>query len=149
MKHALFTFLFTSLFLSGHSQTSSDEQAIKQLLEKESATWRSGDIKGHADCWHIRPYSRILVSTGDSTVLDISPEVMINPPAHVMGKGGTSINSNYKMSIHGDNAWVSHNEESTAASGRKSYSIEIRILEKINGQWKLVGQSIHSYKPRS
>ena len=28
-----------------------DEENIKKVLEKESATWRSGDIKAHASCW--------------------------------------------------------------------------------------------------
>ena len=65
-----------------------------------------------------------------------------------MGNGGSSVNTNYKMSINGDNAWVSHDEESTGKDGIKTYSFEIRILEKINDQWKLTGQSIHIYKPR-
>lgn len=64
-----------------------------------------------------------------------------------MGDGGSSVNSNYKMSIHGDHAWVSHDEISTAKDGEKTYSHEIRILEKIDGQWKLVAQSIHAYLP--
>ncbi len=125
-----------------------DETAIKQLLEKESATWRSGDIKAHADCWYIQPYSRILVSTGDGTMIDVPPTVMINPPADMLGKGGTSVNSNYKMNIAGNNAWVSHDEESISAEGVKTYSSEFRILEKINGQWKLVAQSIHINKSK-
>lgn len=127
---------------------SADEAAIKQLLEKESATWRAGDIKAHADCWAVKPYSRILVSTGDGTAMDIPPSLMLNPPAAIVGKGGSSENSNYKMNITGDNAWISHDEVSTAADGIKTYSYEFRILEKIDGQWKLVGQSIHIYKPK-
>ena len=66
-----------------------------------------------------------------------------------MGNGGSSVNSNYKMSIHGKNAWVSHNEASTAKDGKVTLSYEIRILEKIKGYWKLVGQSIHTYKPQN
>ncbi len=50
------------------------------------------------------------------------------------------------MSIHGNDAWVSHDEVSTAADGQKSYSYEIRMLEKVDGDWKLAGQSIHLYK---
>ncbi len=65
----------------------------------------------------------------------------------MMGKGGSAKNSNYKFSIHGNDAWVSHDEVSTAADGTQSYSHEMRILEKINGEWKLVAQSIHMYKP--
>ena len=145
MKKICLAFLFAALFFKSPGQRIDDQLAIKKLLEKESATWRSGDVNGHASCWHIQPYSRILVSTGD-TVLDIPPAMIANPSAKSMGKGGTSINSNYKMSIHRNDAWVSHDEESTSADGKKTYSYEIRLLEKIKGQWKLVGQSIHIYK---
>jgi hypothetical protein len=125
-----------------------EEEAIKKLLEKESATWRSGDVKGHADCWQIQPYSRILVSTADGVTIDVPPAFIINPSPNSMGKGGSSANSNYKFSINGNSAWVSHDEASTDKEGKVTYSFEMRMLEKINGDWKLVGQSIHIYKPK-
>ncbi|MGB8703887.1 MAG: endo-arabinase [Gillisia sp.] len=125
------------------SAQNKDETAIKQVLEKESATWREGDVEAHAECWEIKPYSRILISTGDGKLIDLPPEYMINPPEDMMGGGGTSENSNYRMNISGNNAWVSHDEVSISKNGEKSYSSEFRILEKIEGKWKLVGQSIH------
>ncbi len=133
--------------INAFSQNSNDSVAIKQLLEKESSTWRSGDVKGHADCWYIQPYSKILVSASDGRFFDVPLQAMINPGANRMGKGGSSVNTNYRMNINGNNAWVTHNEESTDKDGNKSYTYEMRILEKINGEWKLVGQSIHAYKP--
>jgi hypothetical protein len=145
MRISILSLLFAGFFLQGFSQ-SNEENAIKLLLEKESATWRSGDIKGHADCWHIQPYSRILVSIGDSTVIDVPPALMLNPPSNSFGKGGSASNSNYKMNITGNAAWVSHDEESISAEGNRTYSSEFRMLEKVNGQWKLVAQSIHLYK---
>jgi hypothetical protein len=123
-----------------------NERAIIQLLEKEAATWRSGNKQGHASCWAIKPYSRILVSTGDGRVLDVSPEVMIDPPAQSFGQGGRAILSHFKMSIQKNTAWVSHDEESISKEGQKTFSSEIRLLEKIKGAWKLVGQSIHIRK---
>ena len=137
---------FSAYFIAGCNRENDDETAIIKVLEKESATWRSGDSAAHANCWKIRPYSTILVSTADGKVYNVPPEMMIHPAPGSMGKGGTSVNSNYKMSIHGIGAWVSHDEESTAAEGQKSYSYEIRMLEKVDGDWKLVGQSIHLYK---
>ncbi len=147
MKKIILLSLLSASITIAHSQTT-EEAAIKEVLEKESATWRSGDVKGHADCWHIQPYSRILVSTGDGKALDIPPASVVNPPAGSMGNGGTSSNSNYTFSVHGGNAWVSHNEESINKEGKKTYSYELRILEKINGEWKLVGQSIHIDKSK-
>lgn len=147
MKKILSLMLLVGLVISGCHQKQDESGAIKKLLEKESATWRAGDIKEHAACWHIQPYSRILVSTADGRTIDVPPGNMTNPSTK-MGNGGSSVNTNYKMSINGDNAWVSHDEESTGKDGIKTYSFEIRILEKINDQWKLTGQSIHIYKPR-
>jgi hypothetical protein len=120
-----------------------DEIAIKEVLVKESATWRSGDKEGHAECWQARPYSKILISKGDGQVLDVPVNAMINPSPNAFGQGGTSENSNYQMSIMGDSAWVSHDEVSYDAAGEATYSSEIRLLEKVDGKWKLVGQSIH------
>lgn len=149
MNHSfLYIILLTATMCSTVSTDPTKEtEAIKKLLEKESATWRSGDVKAHADCWHIQPYSRILVSLPDGTVLDIPPDAIINPKQDDTDLGGTSVNSDYKFSIHGDQAWVSHQEESMSKDGRKTYSYEIRILEKIEGAWKLVGQSIMIRKP--
>jgi hypothetical protein len=140
-------FLLLSLYLAGYAQTSpSEEAAIRQVLERESATWRAGDVAGHAACWQLRPYSRVLVSTTGGQVLDVPPARMIEPSPG-MGQGGRAVNSNYRMHISGSTAWVSHEEESTAKNGQKTYSHEVRMLEKVGGQWKLVGQSIHQYKP--
>lgn len=143
----IFILLFIFCFVQTVSaQFEKDSIAIINLLQKESATWRSGDAEAHASCWHVQPYSRILISLADGKVLDVPPSFMLNPPPGSLGDGGTFILSNYKMSIQLNHAWVSHDEESVSKSGAKTYSYEIRMLEKINGEWKLVGQSIHIYK---
>jgi len=144
MKLKLAIGIFPCLIFLSCNPQADESQAIKSLLEKESATWRSGDSKAHAACWHIQPYSKILISTAEGKMLDIPAEDIVKPIANA--SGGTSKNTNYKMSIHDDNAWVSHDEVSIAKNGKKNYSQEIRLLEKINGNWKLVGQSIHAYK---
>lgn len=148
MKWKVSFFLIISISLIGYSQKTEESELIKKVLEKESATWRAADSKGHSDCWYIQPYSRILVSTADGTAIDVPPTAMINTDPSSMGKGGYSVNTNYKMSINGNSAWVSHDEESTANDGKKTFSYEIRMLEKIKGKWKLVGQSIHLYNPK-
>ncbi|MGO4920353.1 endo-arabinase [Maribacter spongiicola] len=142
MKYVFLVLLFSMTF--SYAQT--DEEAIISLLERESSSWRSGDVEAHASCWSIQPYSRIFVSMADGNSIDVPPAMMINPPEHLVGKGGTSKNSNYKMNISGNNAWVTHDEESTTTDGVTNYTYEMRILEKIDGNWKLVGQSIHPRK---
>jgi TolB protein len=147
MQKHLWSFILTFVLISTHAQSPQDSIAIVRLLEKEAATWRSGDIKAHADCWQIRPYSRILVSTGDGSGLDVPPAIIVNPPASMVGNGGHATLYNFKMSIQSKNAWVNHDEVSVAKDGKQSYTREIRILEKVQNQWKLVAQSTHVYKP--
>lgn len=146
MKQKLTLCLLIAISLAGYSQKTDETESIKKLLEKESATWRAQDSKGHTECWHIQPYSRILVSTLEGKTYDVPPAAMIDTKPEAMGNGGFAVQTNYKMSINGDTAWVSHDEESTSKEGKKTLSYEIRMLEKIKNQWKLVGQSIHIYK---
>jgi TolB protein len=147
MKKYSFSLLLIFSLTIIHGQLSQDSVAIVRLLQKEAATWRSGDIKAHADCWQVRPYSRILASTADGRNLDIAPSIIVNPPANLAGNGGHAVLSNFKMSINSDNAWVSHDEVSISKDGKEAYTREFRMLEKVNSQWKLVGQSTHSYTP--
>jgi hypothetical protein len=146
MKQKLTLCLLIAISIAGYSQKTDETESIKKLLEKESATWRAQDSKGHTECWHIQPYSRILVSTLEGKTYDVPPAAMIDSKPEAMGNGGFAVQTNYKISINGDTAWVSHDEESTSKEGRKTLSYEIRMLEKIKNQWKLVGQSIHIYK---
>jgi hypothetical protein len=128
----------------GHTQTSNDSIAIVKLLEKGATTFRSGDAKAYADCWHIQPYSIILISTADGKAISIPAESLAKAST-AMGQGGYVTVTNYRMSIHGDNGWTSFDEISTAKDGTKSYSYEMWMVEKINGEWKLVAASMHFY----
>jgi hypothetical protein len=122
MNKYLLSLSFTLVFINARGQSTPDSVAIIKLLEKEAATWRAGDIKAHADCWQMRPYSRILVSTGDGRAMDIPPSMMLNPPASLAGNGGHAVLSNFAMRIHSDNAWVSHDEVSVSKDGKEAYT---------------------------
>ena len=146
MKWKVVLCLFIGLSSFAYCQQGKEEAAIIKVLEKESATWRARDVEGHKDCWYVQPYSRILVSLPDGKTIDVPPTSKQNMQAENMGNGGFAVNSNYKMSINKNNAWVSHDELSTDAEGKRTWSYEIRLLEKIKRKWKLVGQSLHIYK---
>lgn len=148
MKYTCLFLLFFAQFIV-QAQNMSDTTAIKDLLAKEAATYRSSDLKAHATCWKIRPYSRILVSLPDGRSFDVPPQAVVNPPGGKLGDGGSAVMSNFLFHVHGEEAWVSHDEVSTDKEGKKSYSREMRMLEKVDGQWKLVGQSIHLYVPQN
>lgn len=127
--------------------TTQDSLAIIKLLEKEGATWRMGDAKGHSECWAVKPNGRVLISTTEGKSLDFSSDRIANAPASMMTGGGFSIHSNYKMSIGNTSAWVIHDEVSIGKDGKETLSHEVRMLEKMKGQWKLIGQSNHQYNP--
>lgn len=148
MKKIFFITFSLVITLCVHAQENAEENAIIKLLTTEASTWRSSDAKAHAACWHIQPYSRIIVSLADGKVIDVPPAAMTDTSVHKMGNGGSAAMSNIKMKISGNSAWVSHDEISTDKDGNTSYSYEIRLLEKINGNWKLTGQSIHLYHPK-
>lgn len=146
MKWKAVLCLFIGVSSFAYCQQGKEEAAIIKILEKESATWRAKDVEGHKECWYVQPYSRILVSLPDGKTIDVPPASKQNMQAENMGNGGFAEHSNYKMSINKNNAWVSHDELSTDAEGKRTWSYEIRLLEKIKGNWKLVGQSLHIYK---
>lgn len=146
MKWKVALCLFIGINSFGYCQQGKEEAAIIKVLEKESATWRAKDVEGHKDCWYIQPYSRILVSLPDGKTIDVPPiSKQIMKPEN-MGNGGFAVHSNYKMNMTKNTAWVSHDEISTDQEGKRTWSYEIRLLEKIKGNWKLVGQSLHIYK---
>jgi hypothetical protein len=153
MRNSLISFFGTLFILSISScqQQKRDNAveitSIKMLLQKEASSWRSGNYKEHSECWYIQPYSRILVSLADGRTFDVPPSAMKDPKT-TMGNGGKAIQSNFKFKINETDAWVSHNEVSIAKDGQKTFSYEIRMLEKVNNQWKIVGQSIHIYHPK-
>ena len=138
----IFLFVFAAGFAPQAFCQTNDSTAIVRVLEKESATWRSGDTTAHAACWQIEPYTSIIVMTPDGKTFAVPVDKIIHPAPGTAGHGGTSKNSNYVMSIHGTTALVTHHETSTSASGSVNHTYEVRMLEKINGQWKLTGQII-------
>ncbi len=143
LKLTFFFFLCSSILGCVTSKNQTAE--IKALIEKECATYRNGDALAHANCWHIQPYSRVLVSTKEGVTIDVPPSSMIQTDPKSLGNGTYSI-SNLKISIKGKSAWVSHDEVSTPKDGIASYSYEMKMLEKIDHEWKIVGLSVHVYK---
>ena len=128
------------------AQTVNDTLEILDLLEKESRTWRSGDIAEHASCWQERSYNKVWINRGRGELLDIPAEVIIHPSEEMTGQGGQAFLSNFQFNIYGNQAWVNHDEVSVGVDGKETYTHEMRLLEKVNGDWKLVGQSLYPYQ---
>jgi Tol biopolymer transport system component len=147
MQKYLFLMFQVLVFGNIYGQTVQDSLTIIRLLEKEGIAWRKGDVKAFADCWATRPNGRIFNSSSDGVSRAIPTSFMQNPPTNIMGGGGFSIHSKHDMSIGGNTAWVAHDEVSINKEGEETLSHEIQLLEKISGQWKLVGRSAQFYNP--
>lgn len=147
MKKSIVTIFVFAYMLNTYAQNINDSIAITNLLEKESRTWRSGDLQAHTDCWQERDYNKFWVNRGDGITLDIPTSMVLKPSEENFGKGGLAIISNVKMNIYNNQAWVNHDEISIDLQGKESYTHEMRFLEKVNDQWKMVGQSLYPYKP--
>ena len=141
MKSSYILFFLLIFGKSSFCQTN-DSTEIVRLLEKESSTWRSGDSGGHAACWKIEPFSTVIIITADGKTFSVPADKIAHAAKENMGKGGSSKNSNYIMNIHSNNALVTHNETSTTPSGVVSNTFEVRMVEKVNNNWKLTGQII-------
>lgn len=129
-----------------HAQ-SADEMAIQKVCETETRAWLAADATTFNNCWQVRPYTRILVTTEEGQTMAISADQMKAVTASAMGGSGTFVNSNYLFHIEGNSAWVTYDEVKTDAKGAHP-SHEMRLLEKANGQWKIVGMSVHHYKAK-
>lgn len=148
MKKHFLIILFSVFVIESYSQAINDSIAIVQLLEKEALSWRTGDLKTHSDCWQVKPYNRIWVTSNNGNSINVPPARIINPSLENVGKGGLAFLSNFKMNIFNQNAWVSHDEVSVDLEGKETHSREFRLLEKEGSKWKLVGQSMYIYNLR-
>ncbi|MDX2070116.1 MAG: hypothetical protein SFV55_16935 [Haliscomenobacter sp.] len=145
-QHLSLLLSFVLVSVSVASAQSADEAAIKKVIEAETAAWNAGNLQAQMACWQIQPYSRALITDVDGTHYEMSAEMMKKPDP-ITASGATATNSNYLISVKGEMAWSSHNQVTTAKDGSKSYSHEMRMLEKFAGVWKIVGMSVHVYKP--
>jgi hypothetical protein len=147
MKTFLLTLTYLLASLPMLQAQTADETAIKQVIEAETRAWNAADMAAFQACWHIQPYSVAILSLLDGTHVKLTSEMMKAPNQEVMGGRATAVNTNYQIGIMGNSAWSSHDQVTTAPNGQKSYTHELRMLEKINGAWKITGISVHEYKP--
>jgi ketosteroid isomerase-like protein len=142
-------FLFASL-LTTQAQTTTDEAAIKAVCETETKAWIAGDTKGMRACFKVQPYSMFLLSLPDGTHSHESAEEMkANMDKEVVSvfPDATFVTSNHRIHASGDMGWLTYDQVITSKDGTLTHTHELRIVEKHSGAWKVVGASVHGYKP--
>lgn len=137
--------IFSATFFTAQAQTA-DETAIKTVIEAETQAWHDGNIQKEIGYWNIQPYSRSLISLETGQVIVMTSENAKNAE-QTAPDGGVAANSNYQIHINGNMAFSTHDQLTTEKSGTKRYAHEMRVLEKVDGKWKIIGLSAHLYKP--
>jgi hypothetical protein len=139
-------------------QTPTEEAAIKAVIEKETQSWLNRDADARIACLANVPYALMLVYHGNMASnkgVAYAINEKVNVPEAIkaqtagMGKpdGSSFKNENYMITIKGGTAFVTYDEISTNAEGKKQHFHEVRNLEKIDGFWKITYIGAVAYTP--
>ena len=125
-----------------------EEKAIKEVIIAESQAFWSKDYQAWADQWMHQDYVRVLGwwERGGVTVREgwqeISNEIKILMEGNPKPNPQNEMNKNYNIRISKTMAWVTFDQY-----GSDTGEVEMdmpgrtpntRILEKVNGEWKIV-----------
>ncbi len=125
-----------------------EEEAIKAVIVAESRAFWQKDYEAWADQWHHEDYIRILgwwegggvyvregweiIGGGMKALMERNPEP----------NEQNEVNKNYNIRISKSMAWVTFDQYGTdtgeAAMDMPGKAPNTRILEKVDGQWKIV-----------
>lgn len=135
------------IFIITHHDVS-DEEAIKQTCENESRYYHEGDGKNWNNQWAETPYSEYQAQTLNNYV-----KVPYAKGGMLMGIRNTVVKTlkpdglvskmtDFESRISGNLAWATYTQEDFKGETSVAKARQLRILEKINGSWKIVGLSI-------
>ncbi|CAH1001841.1 hypothetical protein LEM8419_02749 [Neolewinella maritima] len=120
----------------------SEKAAILQTLNEETIAAFSRDYRGWQDKWVQKDYvSKIYMNFVDSSMTetrgwdDVKQFVVDYFAEHPAPDPLPEPLTDIEVRLYGDGAWVSY-EQDDPARGRK---LEERLLERIDGQWKIAG----------
>ena len=125
--------------------TGNDEAAIKAVIEKETKAFFEIDQKTWAGLWAHEPY--VFWSFADTTdVNSFSGWTEINKGFENYFKTSKPSTANisrdwHHIKIEGKMAYIRFTQQVTDDSDRPQQA-EVRVMEKINGEWKIVCVSV-------
>jgi hypothetical protein len=144
-------FLFSITFLLFNPRfillAQSDEEAIRQRIQEETDDFCKMSI---ADLsrkhWILDDKTFKVVTLSDGLTFlhkkdDILQDISIPPAGHA-----TTEKADYIISITGNTAYAYHHETATLENGVKLTAHQVRILEKVDGVWKIHASTVLQYK---
>ena len=132
-----------------------DEEEIKKILADETAFFYDRNFEKWADAWVHEPYITWTVTNGgepgdvltfrgwDSLKTFVSDFLGKLPPAFTTAMKKTTVTRDkWQIQTRGNTAFVSFNQHTENVEKQtKSDVTETRVLEKINGVWKIAMQA--------
>ena len=140
MKKSLFVFALLLLSGGAMAQTSADAEAVKKVCITETANFDKRDLPailaGFADVPYASRYFTNNAYNGAATIRAVYTKYVTGSPQASSTKREQS---NWQLQPLGNkHYWATYDQITTAPDSKVSYSKEVRLLEKIDGQWKLV-----------
>ncbi len=141
----LITFLFSC-------SESGNENDVKKVIESESLSFYTDSNRSN--------FLRFWGDSKDMRIFYSSPErsqfyTSVNELKKTTNKGllpaanmAKSSYSNYVIKLSGSVAWAMFDQKTITPDGSETYTHEFRSLERINGEWKIIGSSIHQFIPK-
>jgi hypothetical protein len=119
--------------------TKEEEAAIIKMMEADTKAFLAGDVAGLKNTWAFTPYTRgMAVSADGQKAYGGSGDEMSKWVESVKPTTATFANSNYNIRINGNMAWATYDQKITQQDKSSVVSHEVRCLEKINGNWRIV-----------
>lgn len=122
----------------------SDEEAVKQTCENETKYFHEADVKNWDSQWgesahseYHSQYLKELIKTpfakGEMLV-----RMKSNVAKTIKPDGLVSKVTDFEARINGNMAWATYTQEDFKGETSDGKSRQLRILEKVNGSWKIV-----------
>lgn len=123
-----------------------DEEAIKNVLNAETAAFDNADYKTYLGYYSKAKYTSFLYSAGlfvGDDLWKMMDEVAATRKAQKIGR----TRSNWNIRVNGISAFVTYNQANEyAETNTKNETYEERFLEKTNGDWKIVNTTVFMKK---
>lgn len=152
MKKILFVLSILALSLGSAAAQSADETAIRTVIENESKAFHTNtDRTAFLGYWSVTPDTRLVYSGPADAHSTIPGDAMKSaaasgqlPPAD----NAVSEMTNFVIKASGTVGWAAFDQKTTTPDGKSEYMREIRCMEKVRGEWKIVSSSVHQYMPK-
>jgi predicted ester cyclase len=125
-----------------YSSPNLEEEAIKKALDNETLTFQTNPQETFSKHWVLdnRTFMMGTWNNGKFTHYDLAQ--LKETAKGLKPSDSKTVKANHKIAIKGNTASVDYDQVSTNSEGSKVYRHNLSILEKVNGEWKILGSCI-------